>query len=205
MSLFLDSAQIEEAREAQEMGYIEGISTNPRQIAQAERPAFDVLADLVDAFEGHVFYQVTAPNLEARIDEAWQAHDIRSDRVVVKLPATSENLSMVSKLPGVDVAFTAVYSPAQAYLAMQTEAHFVIPYVNRATHQLGDGIQLIRDIAQILRGSETQILAVSLKTIEEALNALNAGAHHIALPMNLIKAMGEHDLSNQAIEEFLTS
>jgi transaldolase len=202
MALFLDSANPEDARRAQELGFIEGITTNPRLMAQTGRKGLEVLEELVEIFDGHVFYQVTAQTLEARLDEAWQAYEIRPDRVVIKIPAATENFGMIAKLPGVEIAITSVFSPAQAYLGVQAGVHYIIPYVNRATRLLGDGLALVGDLAQIVAGSETVILAASLKSVEEGLGALLAGAHHLTLPLELILAMGDHELSLQAIEEF---
>jgi transaldolase len=204
LALFLDSASIEDAQRAQALGFIEGITTNPKLIAQTGRQSLDILADLVEIFDGHVFYQVTADTLEARVDEAWQAYEVRPDRVVIKVPTTTDNFALIAKLPGVDIAMTSIFSPTQAYLAAQAQAHYVIPYVNRATHLLGDGVGLLREVVEVVRGTDTQVLAASIKTIDEAMAAVRAGAQHLTLPMSLIEAMGNHELSFQAIEEFKT-
>jgi len=95
----------------------------------------------------------------------------------------------------------AVFSAAQAYLACQAGARYVIPYVNRLTRLGGDGIALVRRIAAIL-GPETELLAASLKSPAEAVDALLAGAHHVTVPWKLIEEMAEHRLSALAVEEF---
>ncbi len=207
MGVYLDSATPGDARRAQQLGFVEAITTNPTLIARTGRPGLEVLAELVEIFDGHVFYQVTAPTAEGRFDQAWEAHEIRPDKVVVKIPATVENLTMAARLidSGIECAITAVYSPAQAYLAAQVEATFAIPYVNRITRQLGDGLAVVRDVAQILQGTQTEVLAASLKTVDEVVATLLAGADHVTIPLDLILAMGEHELSRQAIEEFNAS
>ncbi len=207
MGVYLDSATPGDARRAQQLGFVEAITTNPTLIARTGRPGLEVLAELVEIFDGHVFYQVTAPTAEGRYDQAWEAHEIRPDKVVVKIPATVENLTMAARLidSGIECAITAVYSPAQAYLAAQVEATFAIPYVNRITRQLGDGLAVVRDVAQILQGTQTEVLAASLKTVDEVVATLLAGADHVTIPLDLILAMGEHELSRQAIEEFNAS
>lgn len=202
MTLFLDSADLHDAKIAQNLGFIEGITTNPKLMAQASAPPLETLAELVEVFEGHVFYQVTAKTLEERIDEAWHAHDIRSDRVGIKIPATTENFKMIPKLSGVDIAVTAVYSPAQAYLAAQAEVDYVTTDVSHATQQLGDGIALIESIARVLAATSTQIIAAGITTIDQAMEAFHAGAQNLTMPLNLIEAMGNHDLSQQDIDEF---
>jgi transaldolase len=207
VGVYLDSAHPGDALRAEQLGYVDAITTNPTLIARTGRPGLEVLGELVEIFDGHVFYQVTAPTVEGRYDQAWEAHEVRPDKVVVKIPATVENLTMAAKLidAGIECAITAVYSPAQAYLAAQVEATFAIPYVNRITRQLGDGLAVVRDVAQILRGTQTEVLAASLKTVDEVVATLLAGAQHVTIPLDLILAMGEHELSRQAIEEFNAS
>ena len=207
MGVYLDSANPDDARRAEQLGYVDAITTNPTLIARTGRPGLEVLAELVEIFGGHVFYQVTAPSVEGRYDQAWEAHEVRPDKVVVKIPASVENLTMAARLidSGIECAITAVYSPAQAYLAAQVEATFAIPYVNRITRQLGNGLAVVRDVAQILRGTQTAVLAASLKTVDEVVATLLAGAQHVTIPLELILAMGEHELSRQAIEEFNAS
>jgi transaldolase len=204
VGVYLDSAHPGDAQRAQQLGFVEAITTNPTLIARTGRPRLEVLAELVEIFDGHVFYQVTAPTVEGRYDQAWEAHEVRPDKVVIKIPASVENLTMAARLidSGIECAITAVFGPAQAYLAAQVEATFVIPYVNRITRQLGDGLAVVRDVAQILRGTQTEVLAAGLKTVDEVVATLLAGAQHVTIPLELILAMGEHELSRQAIEEF---
>lgn len=207
MGIFLDSASPGDAQRAQELGFLEGVTTNPSLIARTGRPGLDVLGELVEIVNGHVFYQVTADSVEARYDQAWEAHEVRPDKVIVKIPVTTENMAMMVKLVqnGIECAVTAIASPAQAYLAAQANASFVAPYVNRLTRQLGDGLVIVRDIRAILAGTQTEILAASLKSVDEVVAATLAGAHHVTLPLDLILAMGEHPFSQQAIEEFSAS
>jgi transaldolase len=204
VGIYLDSAIPEHARRAQQLGFIEGVTTNPLHIAQTGRPGLDVLAELVEIVEGHVFYQVTAPTVEGRYDQAWEAHDIRPDKVVIKIPSTTANLAMATRLAasGIECLMTAVATPAQAYLAALAEASFVAPYVSRMTRRGGDGVAIVRDMARILAGTETQILSASLKSVEEVVQVLLAGAHHVTMPLDLILAMGEDDFTQEAIREF---
>ncbi|HPV07126.1 MAG TPA: transaldolase family protein, partial [Aggregatilineales bacterium] len=92
--------------------------------------------------------------------------------------------------------------PAQAYLAAQAGADFVAPYVNRLTRQMGDGLSVVRRIAALLAGTSTRILAASLKSVEEVTEVLLAGAHDVTMPLDLILALGEHEYSALAIEQF---
>lgn len=202
MALFLDSALKAEVQRAHDLGFIEGVTTNPKLMAQTGQAPLEVLEELSDIFDGHIFYQVSADSPEGRIDEAWQAYETRPDRVVVKIPMTTENLRLIYVLSGVEIAMTGVYSVAQAYLAAEAGAHYIIPYVNRITRALGDGPALVAEMVQIVAGSDSEILAASLKSIPEAIQTLRAGANHISLPLALIEAMGDDPLTFQAIDEF---
>ena len=207
MSIMLDSANPQDVRRVRELGFVEDVTTNPTLIAKTGRPPLDVLGELVEIAPGHVFYQLTADSVEARYDQAWEAHEIRPDKVILKIPATTENIAMAARLEqhGIECAITAVASPAQAYLAAQAEVAYVIPYVNRLTRTYGDGLAIVRQIAAILQDAEAEVLAASLKSVDEVVGALLAGAQHVTLPLELILALGEHEFSHQAIADFNAS
>ena len=101
-------------------------------------------------------------------------------------------------------ALTAVFSAAQTYLACEANARYIIPYVNRTTHLCGDGLALVYQMASIVErvGSGTEIVAASLKTPAEVVEAILNGAYHVTIPLPLIEEMAEHKLSALAIEEF---
>lgn len=204
MGLYLDSASLEDARKAQQLGYIEGITTNPWLIAQTGRPGLEILSDLVDIFDGHIFYQLTAGTAEARTDEAWRAYEIRPDKVILKVPTTTENLSMVSRLvpAGIECAMTSVYSPTQAYLGALVRASYVIPHIGRLTQHTSSAFSLVHDMVQVVeRHPKTEVLAASFGSITDVLETIKAGVQHLSLPLELILALGEHDLSHQDIAD----
>ena len=203
MALYLDSALVDEATQAASLGFLAGATTNPTLIARAGRPAQEVIADLCATLPGTIFHQVCAapgPDLDAEIDLFRQI----SERVAFKLPCTLDYARRATALAreGVVVAMTAVYSPAQAYLAAQTGAAYAIPYVNRATRYCGSGPGLVAEMAAILEGTGCEILAASVKTPAEAAEALIAGAHHLSLPWEVLAAMAHHDLTDLALQEF---
>jgi transaldolase len=204
MAIYIDSAFANDARRAMELGFVKGVTTNPSHIAKTGRPGLEVLRELLDISRGPVFYQTTAASAEGRVEQALEAHSLRPGAVVVKLPATIENYAIVARLAprGIPFCITAAASAAQAYLAAQAGAAYVAPYVNRLTRQLGDGLAVVRDMARLVQGAPTEILAASLKSADEVVAAIAAGAHHVTMPLDLILAMGEHELTRQAIEEF---
>jgi len=206
VSLYLDSARVEDARRAFSTGLVKGITTNPSLMAQTRRPATDVIAELCDLSTGIVFHQLTEGDIAGRRTEAMKMAGIQPGRVGLKIPCTYENLSLASELVslGYIVGITAIFSTPQVYLACQAGAHYILPYVNRSTRLLGDGIGLVRQMRAVIDAerSNIEIIAASIKTPEEAISTLLAGAHHLTLPLRIIETMGDHPLSDQTIEEF---
>lgn len=209
MSLYLDSALAEDARKAFSTGLVKGITTNPKLVAQARRPAREVIQELCELSTGIVFHQLTAETPSGREKEAEQMANLHPGRVGLKIPCTYENLSLAARLVsrGYIVGTTAIFSPQQVYLACQAGAQYILPYINRSTRLLGDGIALVHQMRAVIDAeqSATQIIAASIKSPDEAISTLLAGAHHLTLPLSLIERMAEHPLSAQAIEEFAQS
>ena len=205
MGLFLDSAKIEEVRKAVELGFVSGVTTNPTIMAKVKDAPKGVIESICRLSPGPVFYQVTAKTTEEREREGREFSDICREKVVLKIPATTENFALMAKLSrDIPCAATAVYSGAQTLVACEAGARFVIPYVNRATRLLGDGCKLVAEMAKVveLSGTSVEILAASIKSAEEATQAVLAGAHHLTLPLDILLSLGNHPLSDAAIEEF---
>jgi transaldolase len=206
VALFLDSAHVEDAQRAAELGFVWGATTNPKLLSQVDRQPADVIADFCDLLPGTVFYQLTAPTVEERREEALRMLEINPAQVGLKIPCTTENLSLLAHLTdqGITCAVTAIFSTHQAYLACEAGAHYVLPYVNRSTRLQGSGTYLVQRMVQVIEavGSDTDLLAGSIKTPAEAVETILAGAHHLTVPLDLILALGDHTLSQQAIEEF---
>ena len=205
MALYLDSAQVEEVREGLGWGLITGVTTNPKLIAQAGRPAEDIVREICALCPGPVFYQPNATNPQALEEEGRHFGAISPDQIVLKITASLSHLAVMARLaPDISCAATAVFSAAQAYLAAEAGARYVIPYVNRMQRYSGQGLALVQEIAAVLpaTGRRVELLAASLRDVPEALACLIAGAQHITIPLALIREMAEHPLSQQAIEEF---
>ncbi len=206
MAIFLDSANHDEIREAIASGFVAGITTNPALLVAAGTVGLEALQPLCELVPGRVFYQLTTGDLNAMLLESQAAVAISPSQVVLKVPCSWDGLRVVARLSlELPCAMTAVFSPAQAYLAREAGARYVIPYLNRSTRLMGDGVALISAIAQVLNGNHcggTEILAASIKSPTEAVAALNAGAQHLALPLEVIHEMARHPLSEMAIQEF---
>jgi transaldolase len=201
--IYLDSAIINEAQIAAKLGWVKGITTNPVLLAKSELPPEITLKQLAAISPGELYYQLIASDLESMISEGQKAAEIIGEKTVLKIPATRLGFQAVAVLAReIPCTVTAVYSGAQAAVAKEAGAKSIAVYVNRATKLLGDGLGLVARMADVLRGSPTEILAASLKSPEEAAAALQAGAHHLTLPLQILEAMTMDDLSLQTEEEF---
>ena len=202
--IYLDSALIEDAQTAIEMGWVKGITTNPTLLAKSELSPRECLKKLAAICPGELYYQLYATTYEQMVTEAHQAREIIGEKLVLKIPATELGFRTTAHLSSeIDCSVTAIYSPAQAAIASEAGAKYAIAYVNRATRLLGDGLELVRSMSKVLENSKTEILAASLKSPAEAAATLQAGAKHLTVPMPILKAMTNHDLSVATVAEFL--
>lgn len=205
MSLFLDSAFAEDARQAMALGFVAGITTNPNLLAKTGRKPIEVIAELADLCPGPVFYQLNAATVALREQEARQMLALRPN-VALKIGMSTENLALATRLTqeGARVGMTASYSAAQTYLTCQADVAYSIAYVNRSSRLQGDGITLVKEMRAVVDACQTPttLLVASLKSTQEVVHAVIAGAHHLTLPLPLLQEMGEHPLSEQTIEEF---
>ncbi|MCM1982252.1 transaldolase family protein [Lyngbya confervoides] len=203
MAFYLDSADLSQAQAAMDWGWVHGITTNPTLMAQQSQSPEQILAQLRRICRGELYYQLMAPDLPQMIREAHLAYDIVGPQLVLKIPATHHGFRAVAQLaPRMTCSVTGIYSAAQAAIAQAAGATYAIAYVNRATRLLGNGIELVQGMAQVLAGTKTQILAASLKSSEEAVAARIAGAKHLTLPYDLLKTLADHPLSEQTAAAF---
>ena len=201
--IYLDSAILEEARAAVAMGWVKGITTNPTLLTRCDRSIEESLQQLSAICPGELYYQLCATDFEAMVKEGYRAAEIIGDKLVLKIPATELGFRVTARLaPEIDCSVTAIYSPIQAAIAAEAGAKYAIAYVNRATRLLGDGLALVNQMSQVLQSSSTKILAASIKSPEEAANTLQAGAHHLTVPMNILQEITNHELSSQTVAEF---
>lgn len=203
MTFYLDSAILEEARIAAQLGWVTGITTNPTLLAKAKASVEETLASLAALIPGEVLYQLVAKDLDGLLEEGQRIHSLLADQAVLKIPATAVGFQAAARLSrDIPCAVTAVFSPAQALVAVAAGAKYVIPYVNRSTRLLGDGLALVRDLSALLEGSQVKILAASIKTPEEALETYKVGASILTLPLALLQEMATHEFTEQAVEAF---
>jgi transaldolase len=203
MALYLDSAIASEAEVVELWGWVKGITTNPTLLSQSDTPPEITLKKLVALTSGPLYYQLIATDKAGMLAEGRKAFEIIGSQTILKIPATPLGFEVVASLsPEMTCSVTAIYSAAQAAVAREAGAKIAIAYVNRATRLLGDGIALVRDMASVLQGSDTEILAASIKSPEEAAASLQAGAHHLTLPLAMLQAIATHEFSQKTVEEF---
>ncbi len=206
MTIFLDSANLDEAQAARGMGWVHGLTTNPVLLRQSGLPAAEALANLSALGFPCLFYQLTAGSLNDMEAEAEIAQGIVGDALVLKVAPHEAGLRFLARNSSkYSCCLTAVYSAAQAMAAQCAGARYVAVYVNRATRLLGDGISLTSEISAVLKGSEVKIVAASLKSPQEAVAAHLAGAHDLTLPFAVLQDFARHPLSDQTIDEFSSS
>lgn len=203
MTIYIDTANIDEAKAAQALGWVHGITTNPLLLAQAENEPQKVIRAISKLNFKQIFYQLVSTTMESMQREAEHISNLVGKPLVLKIPPTETGFQYVSQFGNqFPCCLTAVYSPSQAIVASEAGARFVALYVNRATRFMGNGLKMVSDVAEALKNSQTEILAASIKSAEEACNALNAGANHLTLPIDVLTSLLAHPLSEQAVAEF---
>jgi transaldolase len=203
MTLYLDSADLDEARQALGLGFIAGCTTNPTLLARAGHiQPLEAIRQLAHIFSGTVFYQVMAPHAAGMAQEAPSFLDL-GPNVGLKVPATLEGFKFAAEFAArATVAITGVFSPSQALLAAEAGAQFAIPYINRLTRFVGDGAAVVAEIGAALDGTPCALLVAGIKSPAEAVAARLAGADHLSLPLEVLKAMADNPLTTSALRDF---
>lgn len=206
MKFFIDSAQMDEIKEAASLGLLDGVTTNPSLIAKSGKP-FDECAKAICQFvKGPVSLEVVSLEWDEMVAEG---HRLRKygDNVVVKIPMTTEGLKAIKALSsdGIAVNTTLIFQPVQALLAAKAGAAYVSPFVGRHDDISQDGMQLARDILQIYRhyGYKTEVLVASVRHPLHVLDSAKMGAHVVTLPLKVIQQLAKHPLTDIGLKAFL--
>ncbi len=206
MKLFIDTANVEEIKRANEMGVICGVTTNPSLIAKEGRDFKEVVAEITQIVDGPISAEVISLEADKMIEEALELTKIHKN-IVIKIPMTEEGLKAVKVLSGkgIKTNVTLIFSATQALLAARAGASYVSPFVGRLDDIGQDGISLIRDIAEIfdIHGIETEIIAASIRNGMHVTNAALAGSDIATVPYNVIMSMTKHPLTDAGIAKFL--
>lgn len=206
MKLFIDTANVNEIRTVNDLGVICGVTTNPSLIAKEGKVFKDVLAEITTIVDGPISAELISPKTDKMVAEALELAKIHKN-IVIKIPMTAEGLKAVKQLSakGINTNVTLIFSPAQALLAARAGASYVSPFVGRLNDISSNGNRLIESIAAIfdMHGIETEIIAASIRSPEDVVDAALAGAHIATIPYKVICQMICHPLTDAGIKRFL--
>jgi len=209
MRIFLDTANIEEIKQAVKLGVISGVTTNPSLISQAGVKDYEgAIKNICAIVPGPVSTEVTVEGAEAMVK---QAREIAkwAENVVIKVPATTEGLEVTSALAreGIKVNFTLCFSVNQALLAAEAGAAYVSPFVGRLDDIGQDGMLLVKDIVDVYKNYKdikTEVIAASIRHPEHCVRAAKIGAHIATLPYKVLLQMIQHPLTDIGNKRFIT-
>lgn len=207
MKFFIDTANIEEIREANDLGVICGVTTNPSLIAREGKDFKEVIAAIAEMVDGPISGEVKVTTVDAQgmIEEGREIAAIHPN-MVVKIPMTTEGLKAVKQLSseGIKTNVTLVFTVNQALLAARAGAAYVSPFLGRLDDISCSGIELVQKIAAIFDHYQldTEIIAASVRNPIHVTDCALAGAHIATVPFQVIKAMISHPLTDQGIEKF---
>lgn len=207
MRFFVDTANVEDIRKANDMGIICGVTTNPSLIAKEGRDFAEVIKEITSIVDGAISGEVkaTTTDAEGMIKEGREIATIHPN-MVVKIPMTVEGLKAVKVLTaeGVKTNVTLVFTAAQALLAARAGATYVSPFLGRLDDISMPGIDLINEIAEIfsVHQIETQIIAASIRNPIHVIDCAKAGADIATVPYKVLEQMTKHPLTDQGIEKF---
>ena len=203
MQFLLDSAIIEEAKQAAEWGWVSGATTNPTLLAKSSLPPSKTLKKLGKLFKGRIYYQLTGKSVKEMEEEARLASDILGKQLVLKIPAVPLGFqACVTLSKKYTCAVTSIFSPSQALTAHAAGARYALYYHNRAKRLLPDGADLAKRIADVLARTDTRLVAASLKSTEEVIEALVAGARILSAPLAVLAQLPVQEHAQAALEEF---
>ena len=206
MKFFVDTAEIDEIRELNELGMVDGVTTNPSLIRKSGRDIIDVTKEICEIVSGPVSAEVTAIEADQMIAEGIKLAEIAGN-IAVKVPLTWEGLKACKAISdrGHMVNVTLCFSPNQALLAAKAGATFISPFIGRLDDINLDGLDLIGDIRLIYDnyGYDTQILAASIRTVNHVTQSALVGADVMTAPPSVIKSLASHPLTDKGLASFL--
>jgi len=206
MELYIDTANIDEIKEAADLGVLDGVTTNPSLIAKEGVDYGDRLAEICNVVSGPVSAEVLALETDAMIAEGRMRAAI-AENIVVKLPITTDGLKACKALSdeGIRTNMTLCFQPLQALLVAKAGAFLVSPFIGRLDDISQDGMELVHDIRSIYDtyGFGTKLLAASIRHPKHMLDCALAGADVATVPLSVIKQFLKHPLTDQGLEKFL--
>ena len=206
MKFFIDTADVNEIREAHALGLVDGVTTNPSLIAKSGRKFKDVIKEIVSIVDGPISAEVIALDAPGMIKEGRELAKIHKN-IVVKLPMTPEGLKACKALTdkGIKTNVTLIFTSMQALLAAKAGATYVSPFVGRLDDISQDGIAIIEEIRTIFDnyGYNSEIIVASIRNPIHVLNSALIGADVATIPYSVMIQLAKHPLTDAGIKKFL--
>ena len=207
MKFFIDTAEVSEIKAASELGLVDGVTTNPSLIAKSGRDFREVITEIAKLVDGPISAEVISLDAPGMLKEARDLVQINPERIVIKLPMTSEGLKATQVLTdeGVKTNVTLVFSAVQALLAAKAGATYVSPFVGRLDDIGHEGLEGVEQIKTIFDnyGYMTEIIVASVRSPMHVLNAGLVGADICTIPYSVMQQLAKHPLTDIGIEKFL--
>ncbi len=210
MNFFIDTADLDQIKEAHEMGILDGVTTNPSLMAKVgvtgQENIYQRYVDICETVNGDVSAEVISTDLDGIMEEAEKLADLHKN-IVVKVPMIEDGVKALKQLSskGIRTNCTLVFSPGQALLAAKAGADYVSPFIGRVDDVSNDGLALIQEIRDIFDNYlfETRILAASIRHPMHIVECAKIGADVVTCPLDPLKKLLDHPLTDNGLEKFL--
>ena len=206
MKFFIDTANLQEIRKANELGLLDGVTTNPTLVAREGRDFEELVQEICEIVDGPVSAEVISVEAEGMVKEARQLAKL-ADNIVVKIPMICEGIKATKILSKEDIStnLTLVFSPLQALIAAKAGATYVSPFIGRLDDISSVGMGIVEDIVAIYEnyGFETEVIVASIRNPVHVLDAALIGAHIATIPFKVLIQLAEHPLTKIGLDTFL--
>ncbi len=206
MRFFIDTADVEEIRDAHAMGMVDGVTTNPTLIARSGRPFEEVITEICGIVDGPVSAEAVSLDAAGMIAEGRELSGLHPN-IVVKIPMTTDGLKAVGVLSseGIATNVTLVFTSMQALMAAKAGATYVSPFVGRMDDLSADGMEVVEQIVSIYNnyGFQTEVIVASIRNPLHVLESALIGADIATIPFTVIRNLASHPLTDKGIEAFL--
>ena len=206
MKFFIDTANVDQIKRANDMGVLDGVTTNPTLVSREGREFISLIKEICGIVRGPVSAEVISLDEEGMVKEARELSKI-ADNIVIKIPVCLEGLKATKKLSaeGIKVNMTLIFSPSQGLLAAKAGAAYASPFVGRLDDNSHNGMELVEQLVAIYQnyGYDTEIIVASIRNPVHVVQAALMGAHIATIPFKVIEQLVKHPLTDIGIEKFL--
>jgi transaldolase len=206
MKFFLDTANIEEIKDANRMGMVDGVTTNPSLIAKEGRDLKEVVIEICDIVDGPISAEVIATDVDGMVAEGRELAKLHKN-IVVKIPMLTDGLKAVRQLTaeGIKTNVTLIFSPLQALMAAKAGATYVSPFVGRLDDVSQEGMELVEQIVEMFAnyGFDTEVIVASVRNPLHVLESALMGADIATIPYNVLSKLAAHPLTDKGLKAFL--